>query len=623
MYTVIRALPEEAVYQLPDRQSTNQEREVYRLMQMGELTELKVFRLIAMHYDAIPFIVQNIPMRRFMQLFQEHGLLESYLSAELFDQLCDINRARLHIEILNGEGYSSLLDTTVPLNNCLNGRYNFLDKVWQKRYKRFLEEMGNLSTVLQDCVAGADVVLHFATRVSERSVLTFYPIVEKVVFPDGPVETVIDGNYVLLQAGSFTIRLFTKRLSPGQVMLMTSAAYFPETRDLVCLPEFYKGLSDDNSLQAAVELPDWHPELTHGFNIRQDFKNLRNIDVKRCYNSNCRRFYCFEQTVQEYRDMCYDCGLLNYDKRHDSIDMTGVKAYVSGCRIKIGYATVLKLLRCGAEVIGSTRFPGLARYNYSAEPDYKNWCDRLTILQCDFTNLSDVTQLIEYLKKEQIDVFINNACQTVKPTQFYLDHCHSLERQVQMLEGRRAIANGTENCEDQQAIVTFMEQHDITLNQFKDVYDPTMMKDSSWFKKIEEVEVEEILHVNVINQVVPTMLVNQVMPTMNPDSKTVIMVTAVEGQFDSSKRDGHHTHTNMCKAGINMMVYTMGTAPDKSLHIYSVDPGFVSGVNPFNKHYPLLPEDGAARILDPVFNVHRETPLKSGIKLKDYQESPW
>lgn len=43
------------------------------------------------------------------------------------------------------------------------------------------------------------------------------------------------------------------------------------------------------------------------------------------------------------------------------------------------YGAALKLLRCGATVVVTTRFPRHALLNFAQEPDFKEWKDRLKL----------------------------------------------------------------------------------------------------------------------------------------------------------------------------------------------------------------------------------------------------
>lgn len=106
-------------------------------------------------------------------------------------------------------------------------------------------------------------------------------------------------------------------------------------------------------------------------------------------------------------------------------DLTGKYILITGARVKIGYALVLRLLRSGAKVFGMTRYPHLALANYKKEPDYEEFKERLILIQCDLINVPYLTTLLKSLKEEiskmrekgkpYFDVVINNACHTVAP----------------------------------------------------------------------------------------------------------------------------------------------------------------------------------------------------------------
>lgn len=53
--------------------------------------------------------------------------------------------------------------------------------------------------------------------------------------------------------------------------------------------------------------------------------------------------------------------------------MKGLTALVTGARIKIGYEITLRLLREGARVYATSRFPNDAVIRYKKEKDYNEW----------------------------------------------------------------------------------------------------------------------------------------------------------------------------------------------------------------------------------------------------------
>ena len=70
---------------------------------------------------------------------------------------------------------------------------------------------------------------------------------------------------------------------------------------------------------------------------------------------------------------------IDYCCKYVTVGYAGKVALVTGGRIKIGYQIVLKLVRLGATVFATTRFPLDAAERYAREPDYEEWSDRLKV----------------------------------------------------------------------------------------------------------------------------------------------------------------------------------------------------------------------------------------------------
>ncbi|HET7607972.1 MAG TPA: oxidoreductase, partial [Gammaproteobacteria bacterium] len=88
----------------------------------------------------------------------------------------------------------------------------------------------------------------------------------------------------------------------------------------------------------------------------------------------------FTKVHRYYDSLCEPCGDFNYGKREQTADLAGHYALVTGARVKIGYQAALKLLRSGAHVIVTTRFPRNAAMRYAGERDFAAWADRLEIV---------------------------------------------------------------------------------------------------------------------------------------------------------------------------------------------------------------------------------------------------
>ena len=63
----------------------------------------------------------------------------------------------------------------------------------------------------------------------------------------------------------------------------------------------------------------------------------------------------------------------NFAKRTELADLRGRVALLTGGRVKIGYQAGLKLLRAGAQLIVTTRFPRDSAARYAREPDFGEW----------------------------------------------------------------------------------------------------------------------------------------------------------------------------------------------------------------------------------------------------------
>ena len=150
-------------------------------------------------------------------------------------------------------------------------------------------------------------------------------------------------------------------------------------------------------------------------------------DSPHCYV--CKKHY---SAIHHFYDqMCPECAEFNFFKRTELADLRGRVALLTGGRVKIGYQAGLKLLRAGARLIVTTRFPHDSARRYAREADFGEWRDRLEIYGLDMRHTPSVEalcgQLLETLPR--LDFIINNACQTVRrPPDFY----------THMMEGERA-----------------------------------------------------------------------------------------------------------------------------------------------------------------------------------------
>ncbi len=299
-------------------------------------------------------------------------------------------------------------------------------------------------------------------------------------------------------------------------------------------------------------------------------------------------------------------------KNYDA-NVANTWAFVSGIRTKIGYAITLKLLRNNGRVIGTSRYPNLTLEVYKREYDYDKWKSNLIIIGCDFTDFSQVNNMIDVLQKYPINILINNAAQTYRHTQEYYDTVNVIESTLKLEDSSNINKSKLPNTDMSIVLASFNTNHDII-----EYVTPLT---TSWGATIDKIHKDEILEAVMINQLVPTLIVQKLLPIMtNP--KFVINVTANEGQFYGKKTD-KHVHVNMCKAAMNMMIRTLSETDDSNLNVFCIDPGFVSGINSYST-FPLDMYDGASRVLHPIFSYYNDTPLdKKQVKLKNYISCKW
>lgn len=333
-----------------------------------------------------------------------------------------------------------------------------------------------------------------------------------------------------------------------------------------------------------------------------------------------------------YHLLCPDCAEFNAAKREQRADLSGRRALVTGGRIKIGFGLALRLLRDGAEVLVTTRFPADAAKRFDAEPDCDNWRERLRIMGLDLRHLPSVEEFAQKLLAEEpaLDILVNNAAQTVsRPAAFYK---HLLEAEganspVALLEAGKLLAS---------------EERDVARYFPPGLYDADGQQlDTrpvhSWRLRLEEVGLREMLEVQLVNAAAPFLLSSRLKPLLirsEFERRFIVNVSAMEGQFGREHKTVFHPHTNMAKAALNMMTRTSAADYAKSgIYMNSVDTGWVTDENPYPQKMsaqergfwtPLDAADAVARIYDPIARGISEvgTPL-FGHFLKDYHPYAW
>ena len=160
---------------------------------------------------------------------------------------------------------------------------------------------------------------------------------------------------------------------------------------------------------------------------------------------------------------------------------------------------------------------------------------------------------------------------------------------------------------------------------------------NSWRLPLDQVSTVELLEVQLVNAIAPFVLNARLKPLMLRDrtfDKHIVNVSAMEGQFYRRFKTDKHPHTNMAKAALNMMTRTSAADYAKDgIYMNSVDTGWVTDEDPVHIarrktaengfHPPLDIVDGAARIVDPIFDGINTGRHVWGQFLKDYRPVAW
>ncbi|UII25526.1 SDR family oxidoreductase [Fulvivirga maritima] len=380
-----------------------------------------------------------------------------------------------------------------------------------------------------------------------------------------------------------------------------------------------------------------------------------------------------------YDSMCQECGDLNYAKRFQTADLTGQVALITGSRLKIGYQATLMMLRAGATVIATTRFPADSAIRFAKEEDFSEWGHRLKIHGLDLRHIPSVELFASYIEQQydRLDILINNAAQTVRrPAGFYAhlmenerlpfhNHNHDVQMLLQDHEDllHHLIDSGKESKMGQMPMTWNSQEPGIgirasaQLSQVPYKFDNSLeaaevfpegkldadlqqvdlRKTNSWRLKLGEVHTHEMLEVQLVNSIAPFVLCNRLIDLMQRDhtgKKHVVNVTAMEGKFYRFKKESRHPHTNMAKAALNMLTHTAaGDLGKEGIFMNAVDTGWVTDEDPAelakikqDKHDfqpPLDIVDGAARVCDPFFDGINTGKHWCGQFLKDYFPIDW
>lgn len=371
-----------------------------------------------------------------------------------------------------------------------------------------------------------------------------------------------------------------------------------------------------------------------------------------------------------YHWLCPDCAAMSHGKRDQRTDLTGRRALLTGGRAKIGMHIALRLLRDGAAVTVTTRFPKDAVRRFTAHPDSQQWLHRLKVVGIDLRDPTQVVALTDEVAADgPLDIIINNACQTVRrlpgayrhlvdgenaplptgPLPEMITFDRVSEAHPAALTGALAATQVAHHDGESaahhlaqlalKAGSASLEAHLAGTAIDAGGLIPDIQANNSWTQVVDEVNPMELLEVQFCNSIAPFLIVSRLRPSLRAavargaQRAYVVNVSAMEGQFSRRYKGPGHPHTNMAKAALNMLTRTSALEMFETDRILmsAVDTGWITDERPHQTklriaaegwHAPLDLVDGAARVYDPIVQGEAGVDL-FGCFLKDYRPSPW
>ncbi len=630
-------------------------------------------------------LINVLPYPIWIDWFRSCFILKYYWNNDLIKKIEDSNRFKIVLSILNGENIDNINEINnntigkldkhlMVLTNSYDINYNFSLDIIKKRIlvinnivSQYIEDfeiknyfgcdnfifvLGNNNLHKVNCIGNNNDPYEYNNPYTNlNTILTFYPNKNCKLQLKKNTEYNYDNGYFFIKINKLIFKFYKKIVNPINIFTLSNGYVNFENYEIKINAhgyqmfnlnfndkikkdtDHYNQFVNDNFISNILRASEqtWFNAILF-LNVQKTIKN----NFPKCYD--CKKIWD-GYSLPDYKFHCLECGIKNYKRKNEKACLNDMVFFITGIRVKIGFATALRLLRSGATVIGTTRYPNFALWNYSKEKDYDIWKSKLIIIQADFLVLDSVYSLLNILDKYKINGFINMAFRTIKPSEYYSSSLDQIESELESgiyIKDSDNISNElivfkpnsktyfTDlNQVDITGLINYNCNQQIQINDFNDIQD--IPHPNSWEQSIDQIDPKEIVECVALNQLVPTLIINKIKNKLVGKNKFIIHIGSFEGQFDTSKTD-KHIHTNMCKSALNMLIRSLEEDPDLDLHVHTINPGYVTGVKitPGKTDYPVSLSDAASKITWPIFQAVLGKPLdKSWTKINNYEKAKW
>lgn len=341
-------------------------------------------------------------------------------------------------------------------------------------------------------------------------------------------------------------------------------------------------------------------------------------------------------------DRCKDITsyYFNYD-----VDLKDKLCVVTGGRVKVGYHIALWLLRHGATVVITTRFPIDAQERYQKEKDYDTWSMNLYVFEVDFRSSHVISEFCDKIKQRwsALYLIVNNAAQTVKRPEYYYRHltdcklkalgsspASDLKGSEPSVSGNLVISNTSITNIHQAYDIDYLERDFPDGKVDIDGQQLDLRRENTWTKTLVGTDIRECVESHLINSIAPFYIIQQLTPLLHacseakpePEPKSefipnshIINITSQEGRFQNNK-GSTHPHNNMTKAALNMLTKTIALEYKNvyKCQVVSVDTGWANSMVGPTVMGKLTYNDSVARVIQPLV----DTKNYSGTQLRHF-----
>lgn len=294
------------------------------------------------------------------------------------------------------------------------------------------------------------------------------------------------------------------------------------------------------AIQSQLDEPDQPPADDGQERVRSIFSYHRT-----CYI--CHTRVSKTTSYQGYPSLCSSCGSFNISSSELSLpanlSLKNRSALVTGGRLNLGYHIALRLLRCGARVIVTSRYPRDAERRYREEADFSAWQFRLRIVGADFRTSRDVFRLAVVVRRTlaewdpdsvpKLDILINNAAQTLTDSVAVESKAIAQEVELRDLNGPSSLLVDNDRgytprvCGGASSLAIEMSNTDSELSLAPNAAQSqtaapaslalsriSTRPQSSWTQTLPEIPYEDVISAHSVNTFVPLILIRELLPLM-------------------------------------------------------------------------------------------------------------